>query len=83
MAWQSKPQVSKKMTTGHIDAIFNKFNDNGDGKMSRKEFKTMMATQSKKGVEGGLVQGQSPAGSRPQSPAPSKRPAPATSEATE
>ena len=79
---QSKPQVSKKMTTGHIDAIFNKFNDNGDGKMSKKEFKTMMATQSKKSVEGGLVQGQSPAGSRPQSPAPPKRPA-ATSEATE
>ena len=52
-------QVSKKMTNEHIDAIFAKFDDNGDNKMSKKEFRNLMAL-SKKNTRGALDQGQSP-----------------------
>ena len=77
------------MTNGQIDAIFAKFDDNGDGKMSKKEFKRLMSTQNKKSSEGGevnQVQGESPARSRgpqfgPQSSTPSRRQAP-TAETT-
>ena len=80
-----KIKVSKKMTNGQIDAIFAKFDDNGDGKMSKKEFKRLMSTQNKKSQEGGevnQVQGESPARSRgPQSSEQSRRQAP-TAETT-
>ena len=65
-------QVSKKMTNEQIDAIFAKFDDNGDGKMSKKEFKQLMLLSKKNPGAGGGVS-QSPAGSRAQSPAPSRR----------
>ena len=51
-------QVSKKMTNEHIDAIFAKFDDNGDNKMSKKEFRNLMAL-SKKNTRGALDQGPS------------------------
>ena len=64
------------MTNEQIDAIFAKFDDNGDGKMSKKEFKQLMLLSKKNpgaaGI-GGAALSQSPAGSRTQSPAPSKR----------
>ena len=42
----------------HIDAIFAKFDDNGDNKMSKKEFRNLMAL-SKKNTRGALDQGPS------------------------
>ena len=66
-------QVSKKMTDEQIDAIFAKFDDNGDGKMSKKEFKQLMLLSKKNPGAGGGGVSQSPAGSRPQSPAPFRR----------
>ena len=58
------------MTNEQIDAIFAKFDDNRDGKMSKKEFKQLMLL-SKKNPPGAAALGQqSPAGSRSQSPAP-------------
>ena len=47
------------MTNEHIDAIFAKFDDNGDNKMSKKEFRNLMAL-SKKNTRGTLDQGPSP-----------------------
>ena len=39
------PQVSKKMTKEQIEAIFAKFDNNGDGKMSKEEFKQLMESK--------------------------------------
>ena len=36
-------KVSKKMTKEQIEAVFAKFDHNGDGKMSKDEFKELMA----------------------------------------
>ena len=47
------------MTNEHIDAIFAKFDDNGDNKMSKKEFRNLMAL-SKKNTRRALDQGPSP-----------------------
>ena len=44
------------MTNEHIDAIFAKFDDNGDNKMSKKEFRNLMAL-SKKNTRGALDKG--------------------------
>ena len=38
------------MTKEQIEAIFEKFDNNGDGKMSKKEFKQLMALSKKGGV---------------------------------
>ena len=38
-------QVSKKMTKEQIEAIFAKFDNNGDGKMSKEEFKQLMESK--------------------------------------
>ena len=35
-------QVSKKLTPGQIEAVFSKFDANGDGRLSMEEFKSMM-----------------------------------------
>ena len=40
-----KWQVSKKMTKEQIEAIFAKFDNNGDGKMSKEEFKQLMESK--------------------------------------
>ena len=58
------------MTNEQIDAIFVKFDENGDGKMSKKEFKQLMLLSKKNPAAGALVQ-ESPAGSK--SPASSRR----------
>ena len=39
------------MTKEQIEAIFEKFDNNGDGKMSKKEFKQLMALSKKGGVK--------------------------------
>lgn len=36
------PQVSKKLTPSQIEAVFAKFDANGDGRLSMDEFKQMM-----------------------------------------
>merc|ERR550534_798288 len=38
-------KVSKKMTKEQIEAIFAKFDNNGDGKMSKEEFKQLMESK--------------------------------------
>ena len=60
------------MTNEQIDAIFVKFDENGDGKMSKKEFKQLMLLSKKNPAGGALVQ-ETPAGSNSKSPASSRR----------
>jgi Ca2+-binding EF-hand superfamily protein len=40
-------QVSKKLTKKQIDAVFAKFDGNGDGKLSREEFQQLMSDRKK------------------------------------
>ena len=41
----SKPQVSKKLSKDQIEAVFAKFDGNGDGKLSKEEFQQLMAAK--------------------------------------
>ena len=61
------------MTNEQIDAIFVKFDENGDGKMSKKEFKQLMLLSKKNPAGGGALVQESPAGSNSKSPASSRR----------
>ena len=46
--WQTKAfwaQVSKKLSKEQIEAVFAKFDGNGDGKLSKEEFQQLMAAK--------------------------------------
>ena len=40
-------QVSKKLTPEQIEAVFSKFDSNGDGRLSMEEFRLMMSKSAK------------------------------------
>ena len=40
-------QVSKKLTPEQIEAVFSKFDSNGDGRLSMEEFRLMMSRSAK------------------------------------
>ena len=40
-------QVSKKLNAAQIEAVFSKFDANGDGRLSMEEFKAMMEKSQK------------------------------------
>ena len=40
-------QVSKKLTPEQIEAVFAKFDNNGDGRLSMDEFRLMMSKSTK------------------------------------